>query len=227
MEYLELAQSRHAVKKFDSKKVPLEEIKDIIKIARLAPSGINIQSWHFVVIDSAEAKAALLKEVNPSNHEQIETAGGLLMIFADSQYAERLRLISERGSKELSSLDMERFTQRYQAYVNGFDAEYLNTYMSITTGLVTMNLLYAIYDKGYKANVVLGYKRTEKINEILKVDKNTAQNSSFLLELLRKQATQVSAWGLKILWRFGDKKSALLQIFYFEFNIFDRFIKKL
>lgn len=171
MEYLELAQSRHAVKKFDSKKVPLEEIKDIIKTARLAPSGINIQSWHFVVIDSAEAKAALLKEVNPSNHEQIETAGGLLMIFADSQYAERLRLISERGSEELSSLDMERFTQRYQAYVNDFDAEYLNTYMSITTGLVTMNLLYAIYDKGYKANVVLGYKRTEKINEILKVDK--------------------------------------------------------
>lgn len=35
--------------------------------------------------------------------------------------------------------------------------------MSITTGLVTMNLLYATYDKGYK--------RTEKINEILKVDK--------------------------------------------------------
>lgn len=171
MEYLKLAHSRHAVKKFDKKKVPLEEIKDIIKIARLAPSGINIQSWHFVVIDSAEAKAALLKEVNPSNHEQIETAGGLIMIFADSQYAERLRLISERGSDELSSLDIERFTQRYQAYVNSFDSEYLNTYMSMTTGLVTMNLLYAIYDKGYKANVVLGYKRTEKINEILNVDK--------------------------------------------------------
>ncbi|MDT2551974.1 nitroreductase family protein [Lactococcus petauri] len=151
MEYLELAQTRHAVKKFDRKKVPLEEIKDIIKTARLAPSGINIQSWHFVVIDSAEAKAALLKEVNPSNHEQIETAGGLIMIFADSQYADRLKLISERGSEELSSLDIERFTQRYQAYVNSFDAEYLNTYMSMTTGL--------------------GYKRTEKINEILNVDK--------------------------------------------------------
>ena len=149
MEYLELAQTRHAVKKFDRKKVPLEEIKGIIKTARLAPSGINIQSWHFVVIDSAEAKAALLKEVNPSNHEQIETAGGLIMIFADSQYADRLKLISERGSEELSSLDIERFTQRYQAYVNSFDAEYLNTYMSMTTGLVTMNLLYAIYDKGY------------------------------------------------------------------------------
>lgn len=171
MEYLELAQTRHAVKKFDRKKVPLEEIEDIIKTARLAPSGINIQSWHFVVIDSTEAKAALLKEVNPSNHEQIETAGGLIMIFADSQYADRLKLISERGSEELSSLDIERFTQRYQAYVNSFDAEYLNTYMSMTTGLVTMNLLYGIYDKGYKANVVLGYKRTEKINEILNVDK--------------------------------------------------------
>ncbi len=171
MEYLELAQTRHAVKKFDKKKVPFEEIKDIIKTASLAPSGINIQSWHFVVVDSAEARAALLKEVKPSNHEQIETAGGLIMIFADSQYADRLKLISERGSEVLSSLDMERFTQRYQAYVNSFDAEYLNTYMSITTGLVTMNLLYAIYNKGYKANVIMGYKRTEKINEILNVDK--------------------------------------------------------
>ena len=93
------------------------------------------------------------------------------MIFADSQYADRLRLISERGSEELSSLDIERLTQRYQAYVNSFDSEYLNTYMSMTTGLVTMNLLYAIYDKGYKANVILGYKRTEKINDILNINK--------------------------------------------------------
>lgn len=171
MEYIELAKARHAVKKFDTKKVPLEDIKDIIKTASLAPSGINIQSWHFVVIDSVEARAALLKEVNPSNHEQIKTAGGLIMIFADSHYVERLELISERAKDELNDLETERFTKRYQAYVNNFDSEYLNTYMSTTTGLVTMNLLYAIYDKGYKANVVLGYKRSEKINEILNIDK--------------------------------------------------------
>jgi nitroreductase len=35
-----------------------------------------------------------------------------------------------------------------------------------------MNLLYAIYDKGYKANVILGFERSPKINEILNVDEN-------------------------------------------------------
>lgn len=170
MEYLELARTRHAVKKFDGKTIPIKTIKEILETARLAPSGINIQSWHFVVINSDEAKTALLKEVNPSNHEQVKTAGGIIMIFADSQYAERLSLINEKGRDELTALESERFTQRYQAYVNTFDSEYLNTYMSITTGLVTMNLLYAIYDKGYKANVILGYNRTPKINDILNID---------------------------------------------------------
>ncbi|MDG4974935.1 nitroreductase family protein [Lactococcus lactis] len=171
MEYKELANLRHDVKHFDSKKVPLEDIKEIIRTARLAPSGINIQSWHFVVIDSIEAKNALLTEVKPSNHEQIKTSGGLLVIFSDSHYVDRLKLISERAGKEFDDLETERFTNRYQTYVSNFDAEYLNTYMSTTTGLVTMNLLYAIYDKGYKANVILGFNRSEKINELLKINK--------------------------------------------------------
>ena len=170
MDFQELVTSRHAVKVFDGEKVPLETVKEIVKTARLAPSGINIQSWHFVLIHSDEAKKIMLEHTNPANQKQVETAGAVLLVFADPRYADLLGKIAEQAKDELSELDYERFSNRYQAYVNTFSPEYLNSYMSWTTGLVTMNLLYAIYDKGYKANVVLGFDRSKELNKALNVD---------------------------------------------------------
>ncbi|HEY0221205.1 MAG TPA: nitroreductase family protein [Lactovum miscens] len=169
MDFQKLVTERHAVKKFDGKRISTEEIKQIISTASLAPSGINIQSWHFVIVESNKARAALIPEINPSNKKQIQTAGAVLLLFADPDYAGLSRLIAERAGDSLSEIDKERYIKRYVAYVDSFSPEYLNTYMSWTSGLITMNLLYAIYNAGYKANVVRGFK-TQKINEILNID---------------------------------------------------------
>ena len=172
MDFQELLHNRHAVKHFDGTPVPLEDVKEIVAEATLAPSGINIQSWHFVFVQSPEAKAALLEHTGKANQEQVATSGGVLLIFADPRYADRLGKIAEQAKDQLSDLDYERFSQRYQAYVNTFSPEYLNSYMSWTTGFVAMNLLYAIYDKGYKANVVLGFDRSLELNKALGVDEH-------------------------------------------------------
>lgn len=44
--------TRRSIRNFSSKEVAKEDINQILEAARLAPSGINVQPWRFVVIES-------------------------------------------------------------------------------------------------------------------------------------------------------------------------------
>jgi Nitroreductase len=50
----ELISSRFSVRSYLSKKVEKELILEILEAARLAPSAVNFQPWHFVVISEHE-----------------------------------------------------------------------------------------------------------------------------------------------------------------------------
>ena len=51
---LEFIYNRHSVRKFKNKPVPVADIKEIIKAATFAPSGKNLQNWHFVIVTNQE-----------------------------------------------------------------------------------------------------------------------------------------------------------------------------
>ncbi|VBB06982.1 nitroreductase [Lucifera butyrica] len=54
MNQLEFIYKRHSVRKFIAEPVPMEHIQEMIKAATYAPSGKNMQNWHFVVIANKE-----------------------------------------------------------------------------------------------------------------------------------------------------------------------------
>ena len=54
--FLNHMQERRSVREFSSKQVPLDLIKNAIKIATSAPSGANKQPWHFVIIRDSVVK---------------------------------------------------------------------------------------------------------------------------------------------------------------------------
>ncbi|KPL77065.1 nitroreductase [Ornatilinea apprima] len=47
---------RHSVREFSSHPIPMEVIENAIRAAGSAPSGANMQPWHFAVVTSAEKK---------------------------------------------------------------------------------------------------------------------------------------------------------------------------
>lgn len=57
MDFLELAQARYSVRKFDSRPVEEEKLALLLEAARLAPTAKNSQPWHIYVIRSEEALA--------------------------------------------------------------------------------------------------------------------------------------------------------------------------
>jgi nitroreductase len=50
---------RRTVRDFSSRAVPREVIEDCIRAAGTAPSGANLQPWHFVVVADAELKGRI------------------------------------------------------------------------------------------------------------------------------------------------------------------------
>ncbi len=62
MDLLTVSKTRYTTKAYDAtQKIPAEKIARLLEILRLTPSSINIQPWHFFVVDNAAAKQRIAK----------------------------------------------------------------------------------------------------------------------------------------------------------------------
>lgn len=61
MTQLELITNRRSVRHYSDMKVEREKLDYIMECARLAPSAVNFQPWHFYIIESDESKALIHK----------------------------------------------------------------------------------------------------------------------------------------------------------------------
>lgn len=55
MDFLQLAKSRFSLRKFKDTPVEQEKLLKILEAGRLAPSAVNFQPWHFIVINDKKA----------------------------------------------------------------------------------------------------------------------------------------------------------------------------
>lgn len=69
MANLDFIYNRHSIRKFKNEDVSIEDIKEIIKAATYAPSGKNLQNWHFVVVKNKNKINKMAKIVEKKNEE--------------------------------------------------------------------------------------------------------------------------------------------------------------
>ncbi|MCX7779867.1 MAG: nitroreductase family protein [Negativicutes bacterium] len=69
MEKLSFIYNRQSVRSFTNDSIPNTDIEEIIKAATYAPSGKNMQNWHFVVVKNSEKIAAIAQAVVDRNKE--------------------------------------------------------------------------------------------------------------------------------------------------------------
>jgi iodotyrosine deiodinase len=62
LDFYQTIRKRRSVRDFDRRPVPPEVIENALKAAGTAPSGANLQPWHFVVIQGADAKRRIREE---------------------------------------------------------------------------------------------------------------------------------------------------------------------
>lgn len=86
MEVIEAILTRRSIRKYSREKVTDNQIEIILKAAMYAPSAMNQQPWHFIVIDDRE-KLNLIMEVHPYS-KMLKEAGLAILVCGD----ERLQL---------------------------------------------------------------------------------------------------------------------------------------
>jgi nitroreductase len=61
MEVFDAIMARKSVRGYASTPVPKEKLDRILESGRLAPSAINLQPWHFIVVEDAEKRDEMSK----------------------------------------------------------------------------------------------------------------------------------------------------------------------
>lgn len=67
MELQKVLESRQSIRRYKDREVPQEHIREIVDAARLAPSGKNLQNWHFIAIKNQNLKEMVVDAIRTQN----------------------------------------------------------------------------------------------------------------------------------------------------------------
>lgn len=84
MKTIECIKTRRSIRKFLSKEISEDVIKELIASAIHAPSSVNCQPWHFVIVKNQETKNKLAKLKDKDNQEHILTAPISIIVCVDT-----------------------------------------------------------------------------------------------------------------------------------------------
>jgi nitroreductase len=83
MEELKYILDRRSIRRFTDQKIDSEKIKSILTAAMYAPSAVNMQPWHFVVIDESSIMEKIM-EIHP-HARMLQSASHAVVICGDEQ----------------------------------------------------------------------------------------------------------------------------------------------
>lgn len=82
MDVLQAIKERRSINFFEpGKELPDEKIRELLELAKLAPSSMNLQPWRIVVVKDRERKKALRKCA--FDQPKVEEASAVLIMIAD------------------------------------------------------------------------------------------------------------------------------------------------
>ncbi|MGT2741753.1 nitroreductase family protein [Streptococcus plurextorum] len=169
MKFLELNKKRHAIKHFNDQPIDIKDVRTAIEIATLAPSAHNSQPWKFVVVK--EKKADLAELAHGANKEQVNESQYTIVLFTDTDLVKRARKIARVGVKSLSDERLSYYMDALPPRFAKFTEQEKSDYLALNAGIVTHNLVMALTDQKIGSNMILGFDKSSRVNDVLDIDK--------------------------------------------------------
>lgn len=152
--------NRQSVRQFDpTVKIDREELQTIIDETISAPSACNLQSWHFVVADSADGKAKAKSVLMPFNYPQIDSCSAMIFVLGDTQSHLVYRDVWNKACEE-GRITPEKRDQIFKTFLPMYEnasPEFLQADAMIDSSMAAMQLLLIARAHGYDANPIAGY----------------------------------------------------------------------
>ena len=139
--YADLAR-RRTVREFSARPVPRDVIEAALKAAGTAPSGANLQPWHFVVVSAAETKKRIREAAEAEEREFYEHRASPEWLAA----LEPLGTDSSKPFLETAPYLIAVFLQKYGRLDDGRKVKHY--YPTESTGLATGILITALHRAG-------------------------------------------------------------------------------
>jgi iodotyrosine deiodinase len=139
--YADLAR-RRTVREFSDRPVPRDIVETALKAAGTAPSGANLQPWHFVVVSNAETKKKIREAAEAEEREFYEHR-------ASPEWLAALAPLGTDSSKpflETAPYLIAVFLQKYGRLEDGRKVKHY--YPTESTGLATGILITALHQAG-------------------------------------------------------------------------------
>ncbi len=133
---------RRTVREFSDRPVPRDIIETALKAAGTAPSGANLQPWHFVVVSSVETKKKIRDAAEIEEREFYEHRASPEWLAA----LEPLGTDSRKPFLETAPYLIAVFLQKYGYLQDGRKVKHY--YPTESTGLATGMLITALHQAG-------------------------------------------------------------------------------
>ncbi|MBI5904157.1 MAG: nitroreductase family protein [Deltaproteobacteria bacterium] len=136
----ELLRNRRSVRRFRHRPVERGKILALLEAARIAPSACNRQDWHFIVIEDAEARAALVRDAGASRLLK-EAPVAIACLYRNENMAEGFQsssaaienMLIEAGNQGLGALWLNSFGNEARCRkILGYPPEYFLTSIVLT-----------------------------------------------------------------------------------------------
>ena len=163
--FFENLSTRHTIRNFSDKPVDREVIENCIRTAGTAPSGANMQPWHFVLISEQTIKKQIRVAAEKEEKEFYEKR-------APKEWLEALAPLGTDNNKpylETAPYLIAIFMQRYGKLPDGREVKHYYGLESV--GIATGLLITAIHNAGL-ASLTHTPSPMSFLNQILKRPKN-------------------------------------------------------
>ena len=188
---------RRSVREFSNRPVPRDIIETALKAANTAPSGANLQPWHFVVVSGAETKQKIREAAEAEEREFYEHRASEEWLAA----LEPLGTDEHKPFLETAPYLVAVFLQKYGELPDGRKVKHY--YPVESTGLATGLLIAALHRAGLATlthtpspmkflNEILGRPKSER-PFLLLVCGYPEQNAR-VPDISRKRLDQFSSW---------------------------------
>jgi iodotyrosine deiodinase len=141
-EFYEDVARRRTVREFSDRPVPRDLIEMALKAAGTAPSGANLQPWHFVVVSGAKTKKKIREAAEAEEHEFYEHRASEEWLAA----LEPLATDERKPFLETAPYLIAVFLQKYGELPDGRKVKHY--YPTESTGLATGLLITALHRAG-------------------------------------------------------------------------------
>ena len=149
----EAAARRRSIRQYDAGPVPRVDLKEIVRVASLAPSAFNLQPWRFVVVENAGVKAALVEAAY--RQRQVASAPALIVLYTDTAGA--LAAIDDVLHPSFDAPQREKARASVEGFFAGLTADERETWGSQQGSIALGYLLLAAAERGYQTSPMLGF----------------------------------------------------------------------